>query len=179
MRSFIRMSETSGVIYICAFLFLGCASPSTLHLTSPPLPHVSTVTSAVSKWQENINLSHLGEPCKVISLIMDEITNIMFHFHEREASKSFPFPMIQFWFNLQEIQKRSLKLYRVKLYIFFKEDSFWGSDNNVVETDKKNKECITKNLSFLLHAETYAYLYLESVAMTFIMSAHHQFTWLH
>lgn len=58
--------------------------------------------------------------------------------------------MIQFWFNLQEIQKRSLKLYRVKLYIFFKEDSFWCSDNDVVETDKKNKECITKNLSFFI-----------------------------
>lgn len=52
----------------------------------------------------------------------------------------------------------------MKLYIFFKEDSFWCSDNDVVETDKKNKECITKNLSGLLHTETYAYLYLESVA---------------
>lgn len=53
----------------------------------------------------------------------------------------------------------------MKLYIFFKEDSFWCSDNDVVgETDKKNKECITKNLSRLLHIETDAYLYLESVA---------------
>lgn len=41
----------------------------------------------------------------------------------------------------------------MKLYIFFKEDSFWCSDNDVVETDKKNKECITKNLSFITHGD--------------------------